>query len=583
MIARAEAEALDAADPLGSWRERFVTPPGLVYLDGNSLGMTPRATVDRLQEVAGTEWAEGLIRAWDHWVDLPRRVGDRVAPIVGAPAGSIVVHDSTTVNLYQAVHAALAIAGDGAIAVDGRDFPTDRYVVAGIAHATGRQVRPTLDDLDGVVVAVRSAVDYRTAERFDIAAETDRGRRAGAVTVWDLSHAAGAVEVDLAAAGVDFAVGCTYKFLHGGPGAPAWAYVRPGLGVEQPIWGWFGQSAQFEMGDAYRPYPDVRRLLLGTPGIHRARRRRGRHRSRRRRRDGGDRRQRPGPHGIRFAAVRRARPRVADAQRRAPARRPRRRARPRRRRGACRADRPWSDHRRPPTGPDPPRLRRPHHPLHRRLGRRPRGAYGDAMTANLDHLVFGAADLATGVAAVAERCGVTPHPGGRHPGFGTHNALTALGGRAYLEVIAPDPEQPTASPMRTMLEALSTPALITWALATTDLATDAERMAAAGFELEPPIDMERPVGDVVLRWQVRRPVDAAGGVVPFLIDWGDSPHPSTTLTHDLALVVLHLTTPHVDRLTAALVALGVHGVEVRHGEHPALWATITGPRGTLSV
>jgi kynureninase len=267
MITRTEAEALDAADPLSEWRARFVTPPGLVYLDGNSLGMTPRATLDRLQEVAGTEWADGLIRSWDHWLDLPRRVGDRLAPIVGAPAGTIVVHDSTTVNLYQAVHAALAIAGDGAIVVDGRDFPTDRYVVAGIARSTGREVRLALDDFDGVAVAVRSAVDYRTAERADIADETERARAAGAVIVWDLSHAAGAVEVDLTAAGVDLAVGCTYKFLHSGPGAPAWAYVRPGLAVDQPIWGWFAQADQFEMGDAYVPYADVRRLLLGTPGI----------------------------------------------------------------------------------------------------------------------------------------------------------------------------------------------------------------------------------------------------------------------------------------------------------------------------
>jgi kynureninase len=267
MIERAEAEALDAADPLASWRERFVTPEGLVYLDGNSLGMAPTAAFGTLQQVAGIEWADGLIRSWDHWLDLPRRVGDRLAPIVGAPAGSIVVHDSTTVDLYQAVHAALAIAGDGAIAVDGTDFPTDRYVVAGIARATGLEVRPALDDLDGVAVAVRSAVDYRTAERFDMAAETDRARRAGAITVWDLSHAAGAVEVDLAAAGVDLAVGCTYKFLHGGPGAPAWAYVRSGLDVEQPMWGWFAQAEQFEMGDDYVPHGDVRRLLIGTPGI----------------------------------------------------------------------------------------------------------------------------------------------------------------------------------------------------------------------------------------------------------------------------------------------------------------------------
>jgi kynureninase len=267
VIERDEAAALDAADPLASWRSRFVTPDGIVYLDGNSLGMAPRATLERLQEVAGHEWAEGLIRSWDHWLDLPRRVGDRLAPIVGAPAGSIVVHDSTTVDLYQLVHGALALAGDGAIAVDTVDFPTDRYVVAGIARATGREVRRTLEDLAGVAVVVRSAVDYRTAARTDIATETERARAAGAVTVWDLSHAAGAIEVDLTADGVDLAVGCTYKFLHGGPGAPAWSYVRPGIVVDQPIWGWFGQTAQFEMGDEYAPHGDVRRLLLGTPGI----------------------------------------------------------------------------------------------------------------------------------------------------------------------------------------------------------------------------------------------------------------------------------------------------------------------------
>ncbi|MET0325908.1 MAG: kynureninase [Ilumatobacteraceae bacterium] len=274
MTSRAAAEALDAADPLAPWRDRFVTPDGLVYLDGNSLGMAPVAALDRLAEVAGTDWAQGLIRSWDHWLDLPRQVGDRLAPIIGAPAGSVVLHDSTTVNLYQLVHAGLALAAgrgrpDGAIAVDDGDFPTDRYVVAGIAAATGRTVRPGFADLDGVAVVVRSAVDYRTAARTDIAAETARATAAGAVTVWDLSHAAGAVEVDVVADGVELAVGCTYKFLHGGPGAPAWSYVAPELvaGIEQPVWGWFAQSAQFEMGARHEPQPDIRRLLLGTPGI----------------------------------------------------------------------------------------------------------------------------------------------------------------------------------------------------------------------------------------------------------------------------------------------------------------------------
>ena len=231
-------------------------------------------------------------------------------------------------------------------------------------------MRPALDDLDGVAVVVRSAVDYRTAERADIAAETARARAAGAVTVWDLSHAAGAVEVDVVAADVDLAVGCTYKFLHGGPGAPAWAYVRPGLVVDQPIWGWFGQSDQFEMGDAYEPHADVRRLLLGTPGIlglaaaevgigHVA--------------DAGM---------AAIAAKGRALTGLAlrlcdelglstsDAARRVATRRPRRRARRRRRRRARRAHPPRRDHRRPPPRHHPPRLRPAHHPLRGRVGRR---------------------------------------------------------------------------------------------------------------------------------------------------------------------------------------------------------------------
>ncbi len=270
VITRDEAHDLDTADELGDWREHFVVPDELVYLDGNSLGMAPKAALDRLAGVAAGEWAHGLIRSWEHWLDLPARAGDRLAPIVGAPAGSVVVHDSTTVNLYQLVHAALAMRPERPVlAVDPTDFPTDRYVVAGIARSTGATLRPGFDALDGVGVVVRSLVDYRTAELVDLRAETARAAEAGAVVVWDLCHAAGAVEVDVAGAGVELAVGCTYKFLHGGPGAPAWAYVAPELqpALEQPMWGWFAQAEQFVMGDRYDPYPDIRRLLLGTPGI----------------------------------------------------------------------------------------------------------------------------------------------------------------------------------------------------------------------------------------------------------------------------------------------------------------------------
>jgi kynureninase len=273
---RATAEELDRDDRLAAWRLEFVDP-GVVYLDGNSLGMAPVATIDRVGEVLNGEWADGLIRSWDHWLDLPSRVGDRLAPIIGAPAGTVVVHDSTTVNLYQAIHAALGLAASRreggsrppVIAVDGSDFPTDRYVVAGIAASLSGRVVPSVDVLDGVDVAVRSLVDYRTAELADLAAETERARASGTVVVWDLSHAAGAVEVDVAAAGVDLAVGCSYKYLNGGPGAPGWTYVATAVSGEiaQPIWGWFAQRDQFEMGDAFQPERDARRFLLGTPGI----------------------------------------------------------------------------------------------------------------------------------------------------------------------------------------------------------------------------------------------------------------------------------------------------------------------------
>lgn len=268
---RARALALDAADPLARWRDEFLIPDAeLVYLDGNSLGRTPKRTLDRLARVAAEEWGAGLTRSWSAWLDLPQRVGDRLAPLLGARPGEVVVHDSTSINLYQLVHAALALRPERRVlAVGAGDFPSDRYLVDGIAAATGGAVRHGFDRLDDVAVAVRSAVDYRTAERLDLAAETARARAAGALVVWDLSHAAGALELDLAGAGVELAVGCTYKFLHGGPGAPAFSYVASALQerLAQPIWGWFGSRDQFAMGPRYAPREDLGRLLIGTPSI----------------------------------------------------------------------------------------------------------------------------------------------------------------------------------------------------------------------------------------------------------------------------------------------------------------------------
>ncbi|MFM7252441.1 MAG: kynureninase [Ilumatobacteraceae bacterium] len=271
MITRDDALALDARDPLAAFRDRFHIPsPTVVYLDGNSLGMPPRRTRDRLLEVYDRDWATGLIRSWDHWIDMPQRVGDALAPLIGARPGEVVVHDTTTMNLYQLVHAALALRPHRRIiAISEHDFPTDRYVVDGIAAAANRTVRHDLDDLSDVAVVVRSVIDYRTAAVVDVAAETARAREAGAMVLWDLSHAAGAIDIDLHACGAELAVGCTYKFLNGGPGSPAFSYVTRELHdrIEQPIWGWFATTDQFAMGPVFQPRPDIGRLLLGTPSI----------------------------------------------------------------------------------------------------------------------------------------------------------------------------------------------------------------------------------------------------------------------------------------------------------------------------
>ena len=284
-LTRVDALALDAADELAPYLDEFELLPmeacgrELVYLDGNSLGRPPRRTAERLADIVRGEWGTSLIRSWDaadpnpgrgRWLEMPQRVGDRLAPVIGALPGEVVVHDSTTVNLYQLVHAAIALRPDRrVIAVDPGDFPTDRYVVDGIAAATGHTVRHGFDRLDDVAVAVRSLVDYRTAELTDLAAETARAHAAGALVLWDLSHAAGAVEVDLHGAGAQLAVGCSYKYLNGGPGAPAWSYVAGELQptLPQPIWGWFAQHDQFAMGPTFTPRDDIGRVLLGTPAV----------------------------------------------------------------------------------------------------------------------------------------------------------------------------------------------------------------------------------------------------------------------------------------------------------------------------
>ena len=284
---RQSAERLDAHDPLGGFRSRFHIPdPALAYLDGNSLGMLPAASVERARDLIAREWGERLIRSWDSgWLDRPAEVGDLIGEaLLGSAPGQVVVSDSTSVNLYKLAVAALdARPGRRAVVAAAGDFPTDRYVLAGLAGSRGLELRlvdpdpvagVSAADLAGAVdgdaaLVALSHVDYRSAALADLPGITALAHGAGALTLWDLSHSAGAVPVGLDAAGADLAVGCTYKYLNGGPGAPAFLYVRDGLQrtLRQPIQGWFGQREQFAMGPAYDPLPDVRRFLVGTPPV----------------------------------------------------------------------------------------------------------------------------------------------------------------------------------------------------------------------------------------------------------------------------------------------------------------------------
>ena len=283
---RSYALQRDADDPLASFRERFVIDdPSLIYLDGNSLGRLPLATAERIAEVVRREWGTGLVRSWAHWVGLPGRVGDLLGShLLGAAPGQVLVCDSTTVNLYK-----LARAGVGArprrsvIVTDDDNFPTDRYVLAGIAAERGAELRMIHTDMDNGVTAdaVRAAVDgetalvslshvaYRSGALADMAKITGIVHGAGALVLWDLCHSVGSVPVELDACGADLAVGCTYKYLNAGPGAPGFLYVGRRLhgALRQPIQGWFGQREQFRMGPDYDPVPGIGKFLTGTPDI----------------------------------------------------------------------------------------------------------------------------------------------------------------------------------------------------------------------------------------------------------------------------------------------------------------------------
>jgi kynureninase len=286
---RAWAAELDDADPLAAFRDRFADDGrGLIYLDGNSLGRLPLATAERVARVMREEWGSGLIGSWDHWIGLPARAGDQLGEhLLGAAPGQVAVCDSTTVNLYKLACAGLdARPGRGVIVTDDDNFPTDRYVFQGIAAQRGCELRMIHTDMDAgldeaAVAAVAAAVGedtalvslshvaYRSAALADMARITDLVHASGALMLWDLCHSAGSVPVRLDECGADLAVGCTYKYLNAGPGAPAFLYVRHDLQerLRQPIWGWMGQRNLFEMGPDYDPQPGVERFTTGTPQI----------------------------------------------------------------------------------------------------------------------------------------------------------------------------------------------------------------------------------------------------------------------------------------------------------------------------
>jgi len=296
--ARAVAEDLDARDPLAMLRERFALPDGLIYLDGNSLGAQPKATAARVADTVTREWGRDLIASWNtaDWINAPRRTGNAIAPLIGARDGEVVVADSTSVNLFKVLTVALRLSASAASApgratvVSERDnFPTDLYIAEGVVAQHGGDARLVLVDatssetrdaairasLDAsTAVLMLTHVNYRTGAMHDMNALTRAAHDAGALVVWDLAHSAGAVPVDLHAADADFAIGCGYKYLNGGPGAPAFLWAHPRhverLGtddIRQPLSGWMGHAAPFVFEPGYRPAGGIERFLCGTPPI----------------------------------------------------------------------------------------------------------------------------------------------------------------------------------------------------------------------------------------------------------------------------------------------------------------------------
>lgn len=278
MTSRSRALELDAGNPLRGRRDLFDLPAGTVYLDGNSLGALPRTVADRMAHVVTQEWGRGLIASWNtaDWINLPGRVGDRVAGLLGLPPGTVWVSDSTSVSLFKTMVAACRLRpGRDVVVLERATFPTDGYIAASVARMLGLELRwadsarveESFDER--VALVCLTHVDFRTGAMFDLPAVTAAAHRAGALMLWDLCHTAGAVPVDLVAAGADFAVGCSYKYLNAGPGSPAFMYVAPQHldHIDQPLSGWMGHARPFDMELGYEPVRGVGRLASGTPPI----------------------------------------------------------------------------------------------------------------------------------------------------------------------------------------------------------------------------------------------------------------------------------------------------------------------------
>ncbi len=273
-----DARALDATDPLAAYRDRFALPDGVIYLDGNSLGALPKATPATLADVATRQWGDRLIRSWNEgWIDAPQRIGAKIAPLIGAAADEVIIGDTTSTHLFKALVAALrSNPNRHTVVSEAGNFPTDLHIAEGaVACVPGARLKVVArGDLtaaldDDTAVLLLTHVHYKTSDRFDMREWTARAHDAGALMLWDLSHSVGAVPIDLTGANADLAVGCTYKYLNGGPGAPAFLFVakRWQDSFASPLSGWMGHAAPFAFEDAYRPAPGMKRWLAGTPAM----------------------------------------------------------------------------------------------------------------------------------------------------------------------------------------------------------------------------------------------------------------------------------------------------------------------------